>query len=455
MNLKTLLLALAATAAAITAHAGADTLATVSGRVIDAQSRQPIPYAQLRIVGSNVGTQANIDGEYSLKIPRALEPASIAVGCAGYRTDTLSQRALRRQHSVRLKPLEVTLHEVEVCEFMRPSALLKEVVRRIPDNYWCDTAIGTFFFRRYGLTSDSLYLFCEAIADIMRPGYDKQYHRKSGLIVVEMGNYDSIALAGNYKRYPLSRLLVYDTAMLRRMLGDTNYLRNPFAGRSQTVYDDRSAFFDILQDTRGSYWLSDKRGRVIDRRSKLTTYDDASGETYYLITYVTDRDSASILINHRDKALLHFYHTSLRPDTLMLPYPLNRFINGIISPYNRTHYEYAKIDGRYTLVFAMHASAYKILSPKKSIVGGKINREIRNILTDDVIEDCKLWSLIDMRHGDSMFIDSALVYSRETDLYYHDVLGHGSADDAFWQNYNTIPVESRIAEKLRRKLATR
>ncbi|MCR5444482.1 MAG: hypothetical protein K6E96_02205 [Bacteroidales bacterium] len=36
-----------------------------------------------------------------------------------------------------------------------------------------------------------------------------------------------------------------------------------------------------------------------------------------------------------------------------------------------------------------------------------------------------------------------------TDLYYHDVFGRGNASDDFWQDYNTVPLEARIADKLR------
>jgi hypothetical protein len=420
----------------------------LEGKVLDANTKEPIAYAQLRIEGSGAGTQTNQDGEYSLKLSR--QAARVVVSYFGYRSDTLDIKTLRKHSTVRLKPLTVNLSSMEVNDFRKPSSLLKEVVRRIPENYWTDTTVGTYFFRRYSLTSDSLWLFCEAIADVMRPGYDKQYYKKRKLLEIDLnGEFDSIKHAGNHKTYPLSRMLVFDTAMLMRMLGDSNYHQNPFVGASQTEYTDRTAFFDMLQSTQGNRWLSGKRSRRIDRRSTMRTYDDEQGNTFYLITQVTDNDSTSIVIDWKDKALVHFYQTSLHADTIMLPFPLNRIVGGVWSPYSRLQYDYAKINGRYTLVFSMSANAYGVMEPKKSLIGRKVNRQLREMITDDVVENYSMWTLVDFQPADHRFLDTTATFPVRFDAPYNEVFGQGDPGDEFWQGYNTVPIEARIAQKLK------
>lgn len=444
MKSGVLLLTLLLTVATVAAQT------VIEGRVEDANTKEPIPYALLFVEGTSTGTQANLDGVYCLKVASKDAGGRVVVSYAGYGTDTIEVQRLRRHSTVRLRPLTLSLRDVEIVEYTKSSALLKEVARRIPENYWTDTTVGTYFFRRYSLTSDSLWLFCEALADVMRPGYDKQYYQKGGLVVVDTrGTRDSVALAGNHKRFPTSRMLVYDTAMLKRMLGDSIYAHNPFAGRSQTEYDDVNAFSDMLQATKGSYWFNGKRARKIDKRSRLTLYDDENGNSYYLIILVTDRDSAALLINHSDKALLHYYYTTLRADTVRLPFPFNRILDGVWSPYSRVQYDYAKVSDRYMLVFSMQASAYGILEPKRSLVGGKINREIRRIITDDVVEDYRMWTMLDMHPADSSFLSTTLPIQHGKRRYYHDVFGHGDGLDELWEQYNTVPVEERIATKLR------
>lgn len=417
----------------------------IKGRVTDARSKEPLPYTILRVVGGTSGTQTNLDGDYLFKT--AASDGRIAVSCMGYRSDTLTLRELRKHPNIKLRPLEITLNDVNISEYKKPSSLLKEVVKRIPDNYHCDTAIGTFFFRRYSLTEDSLWLFCEAMADVMRPGYDKQYVQKVSLFDYDPARVDSINLAGNHKRYSLSRLLVYDTAMLRSMLGDSNYLKSPFVGRQQTEYKDPSALTDVVQSA--STLVNRRNTRRFDKHSTLAILDDIGGERYYLVTYVNDNDSISIVINHSDLALVHYYISSRHSDTITLPWPLNRVLGGVIIPYRHQQYDYAKVNGRYTMVFSMVSHASQAIPPKQAVIDNDVYRTFRNIVTDHLVEDYSVWVHVDQRPSESHFLDSTIHATRGVELYYHDIFGHGDASDDFWQDYNTVPLEARIADKLK------
>lgn len=421
----------------------------IKGRVADARSREPLPYTMLRVVGGTSGTQTNLDGDYSLK-PDS-DNGHIAVSCMGYRSDTLTLRELRKHPNIKLRPLEITLNDVNISEYKKPSSLLKEVVKRIPDNYHCDTAIGTFFFRRYSLTEDSLWLFCEAMADVMRPGYDKQYVQKVNLFDYDPARVDSVKLAGNHKRYPLSRLLVYDTAMLRSMLGDSNYLKSPFVGRQQTEYKDPNALTDVVQSA--STLVNRRNTRRFDKHSTLAILDDDGGERYYLITYANDNDSISIVINHSDLALVHYYISSRHSDTITLPWPLNRVLGGVIIPYRHQQYDYVKVNGRYTLAFSMVSHASRAIPPKQAVINNEVYSTFRNIITDQLVEDYTVWTLVDMRPAEPNFLDSTIHVASGTELYYHDIFGHGNASDNFWQDYNTVPLEARISDKLKAALA--
>src|SRR5688500_3316258 len=58
-----LVLALAAAPAAV----GAQQVGTISGQVTDAASGQPVPVAQIQVVGTNLGAVANDQGRYTLR----------------------------------------------------------------------------------------------------------------------------------------------------------------------------------------------------------------------------------------------------------------------------------------------------------------------------------------------------------------------------------------------------
>lgn len=415
----------------------------IKGKITDAKTKKPLPYVLLRVAGSMSGSQTNLDGEYCLKLSKEQSDKKIVLNYTGYQTDTIAVSKLRKQKNVSMSPLSITLAEVKVTEYTKPSKLLAEVVKRIPDNYWCDTMIGTYFFRQYGLTDDSLWLFCEAISEIMRPGYDIQYI--APLFMIE--GRDSVNQAGNHKRFPLSRMLVYDTTMLKEILGDSNYAHNIFVGKSQTQYSDALIFSDMLQKTKDSQWTNGKKARSLDKKSKLSIMNDGKGNSYYLITQVTEDDSTALVINKRDKALIHYYRTTLHADTLKLIYPLNRLVGGIWYTYNCNQNDYAKVGDRYTLSLCMKAKSMGVMPPEKAqIVGRKVNQKIRDVITADEFEDYVVWVLTDFRKMEPDFPKTTL--KKGTRIRYHDIFGRGDADESFWQSYNTVPLESRIAKKL-------
>ena len=56
----------------VTAHAQAAAAATgkITGRIVDATTGQPIPAAQVQVVGTQFGAQSGVDGRYTLlRIP--------------------------------------------------------------------------------------------------------------------------------------------------------------------------------------------------------------------------------------------------------------------------------------------------------------------------------------------------------------------------------------------------
>ena len=66
---------------------------TITGRVTDAVSRQPVVAAQISIVGTNLGTQANTDGQFTLR---------------GVNAGTFEIRVLRVGYSEVKQPVTVT-----------------------------------------------------------------------------------------------------------------------------------------------------------------------------------------------------------------------------------------------------------------------------------------------------------------------------------------------------------
>ena len=68
----------------ITWQASAQQIYTFSGRVTDAQSGDPVPFASVAFKGKNLGTTTNFEGFYSLKVKILSD--SLLVTSMGFQT---------------------------------------------------------------------------------------------------------------------------------------------------------------------------------------------------------------------------------------------------------------------------------------------------------------------------------------------------------------------------------
>lgn len=86
----------------------------ISGRITNAQTREPLPYVNVGVVGKALGTVANEQGAYQLTYQEALAGETVRVSSVGYAPRNLTLRELLVQPNVALTPEAVVLNEVRV-----------------------------------------------------------------------------------------------------------------------------------------------------------------------------------------------------------------------------------------------------------------------------------------------------------------------------------------------------
>ena len=62
----------------------------LTGRVIDSRTGKPLPYATIALYGTNLGSIANQEGEFSFKIPGELSDPMLVISYMGYKHKYLS-----------------------------------------------------------------------------------------------------------------------------------------------------------------------------------------------------------------------------------------------------------------------------------------------------------------------------------------------------------------------------
>ncbi|OGX89402.1 hypothetical protein BEN47_07095 [Hymenobacter lapidarius] len=98
----------------------------ITGKILDAVTGQPVPYASVLVLGTTTGTTSNAEGEFELK---AAVPARLVVSELGHQRDTVAVTAATAPLLVRLQPSSVQLPEVRVGSYL--SELIAQAYRQL------------------------------------------------------------------------------------------------------------------------------------------------------------------------------------------------------------------------------------------------------------------------------------------------------------------------------------
>ncbi|GAB3588863.1 carboxypeptidase-like regulatory domain-containing protein [Hymenobacter daeguensis] len=168
------------------------------GRVLDAETHQPIPNAQVGVANNRIGTSTNDEGRFALPIPPAYAQEKLTVALLGYKNYAQALPPLPGPELlVELTIAPAALGEVRVSGSVL--GIVKEAVARIPRNYPVRPTQLTGFYRE----SDNdeagrpRYLV-EGLLTVFKPGY--QQVRDDGEVQIRQARRVDLRPAGEAVR---------------------------------------------------------------------------------------------------------------------------------------------------------------------------------------------------------------------------------------------------------------
>ena len=157
---------------------------TLQGRVVDAETGEPLPYVNIR-VGKSIGTLTNIEGSFKLLTE---EKDVLSFSFVGY--EKLSLKADRMPDVIRLKPYTVKMKEVTVLP-LDEEDILKRVIENLRSDYKTGSKWTRKYFFRALMEQDSVSYIAEAFMEAFSvmnvrsaqiisglQGYDKESGKK-------------------------------------------------------------------------------------------------------------------------------------------------------------------------------------------------------------------------------------------------------------------------------------
>jgi hypothetical protein len=158
----------------------------IRGKVIDSKSSQPVSYATIRLIDSQVGIHTNAEGDFRILNNPGFQSDSLIVTCIGFRRLSVAFNVLKisEMNNLMLVPNIYGLNEVRVTARKRrlsPDMIIARALRDIKKNNPAKPFSYVSYYRDY-LKDSSKYLnLNEAIIQTLDKGFanpsDSNRHR--------------------------------------------------------------------------------------------------------------------------------------------------------------------------------------------------------------------------------------------------------------------------------------
>src|SRR5258708_1226405 len=148
---------------------------TITGKVVDAETKEALPFASVFIIGKTVVVVSNAQGEFDFHIPADMRNDILAVSMIGYKTFEAPVWSLLNVDSkpavIELQTMAVLLNEVVVRDTLRAGEILKLAISRVEQNFPMEPFMMEGFYRDLKKLGGTYISLLEAAVKISDDNY--------------------------------------------------------------------------------------------------------------------------------------------------------------------------------------------------------------------------------------------------------------------------------------------
>ncbi len=380
-------------------HQSKDDVIIIEGQIISKKDGQPIPYVNIGISDTYMGTITNLEGFFEIRIPTEHSGKNLLISAVGFNNLTLPVSAYADKHDVviELEPQNYKIKEVDVtAKSMRYLKIIKKAVASIHDNYPQQPFNYECYYRSEVVRNDSLDRLREAAVTI----FDRNgYKRGNAYEVYKQRNYKFTQVRRNFQLTSLvdgstylDGLLEMDIVRVRGNILDTNHLHlYDLELEKITEYDNDSVY--VISYT--------------CKEPSLSVTGDYYATAYAGKLYINTSDYAIVKNETNVEASNYSEHgRSVYVDPEKQEWRMNEvmYYFSVI---------YKKKGGKYYLSYVNYNRYHK-----------KTHKETKRPLTESIHTELMVNKII---------LDNPEVISKRA--YYENI----PYDEAFWKQYNIMP----------------
>ena len=141
------------------------------GKIIDKKNGTALAFAGVIVVGTNISTISNSEGEFSLKISNEISDPEVKVSYIGYKNKSMALADLKSEKSrIEMEPTSVQLPGLNVIS-KDAEVLIRTVMAKKGENYFNDPTLMTAFYRETIKKNRSYVSLAEAVVEINKQPY--------------------------------------------------------------------------------------------------------------------------------------------------------------------------------------------------------------------------------------------------------------------------------------------
>ncbi len=425
MTKKNLSLAVAILSLIIANQLFAQDYKTIEGRITNRADGKPLAYVHVSIKGTTIMTVSNTEGRYIIKIPADKADGKLLFSLVGYFNHEISIAVLQTgvPYDVQLSQEATVLEEVDIS-ITTPESIIKKAIDKITLNYFQQPTLLRAFYREVGDINYSHGRVAEAVLDVYKSPYTGFY----------TGGHEDVKLIKG-------RELGVDDTVAEIIWSQPGVMQGGpvYIIQQDPAKHPNSVFFPFIRSdymNKFNYKLAGKK-KVNGRDTYIITFDQKAKVLESLYEGEIMIDAETFAFTKLQYKLSQAHLKDAKPIryqgieiTKIEDYSIVEYN---LSSQNRWYLAYTMQGETYQAVAKTRKTkeAYaKTFAGRESITSGKIlELFVNELITENVksIPPRERLTLKDM------------VYDRDT-----------VNDEAFWQQYNFVKLESSLREAFKR-----
>jgi hypothetical protein len=270
----------------------------IKGFVYDSLTSGPLPFANISIENSTIGTITNSKGYYSLKIPGSNKKGKLTFSFIGYKTKSINLDTKTDIVNVFLVENTFSLSEVNVYPDSNMFTLLRKAYERIPQNYSTNPSKLSGFYREVLQQKGGAYLYIsEAVINSYLTSYKNRQTGQVEIVKSRKNILPQIDTIFKAKAYG-GLFIVHDNDIVHNRDGainPRNFKKYQYEYLGIKEYGNRFVYAFSFSDTNSDFNLTGSF--YIDTRTLAYVYYDyqKTGNWMCTLSYNYKTDVAKIL----------------------------------------------------------------------------------------------------------------------------------------------------------------